>query len=132
MGNVPTGFRSVRIEIETLDERLSSDLMGDPSPSAGQIAMVPGDVALHYDCEIVQFAVDVPNVIRIVAAFGGQVALNMFSSWLYDKIKGRATTIRINRRTIQIGEAKSVSVNGIDIEDAKNVRIIEETLKMEE
>ena len=57
-----------------------------------------------------------PETITILVSLGTSIATNVVSNWLYEKIKERAATLRIDRREIQIdnGEIK---------------RIIEETIQ---
>ncbi len=43
-----------------------------------------------------------PEIITFAVTVGTSIAANLFSSWLYDKVKGRTSQLRINDRIVQI------------------------------
>ena len=47
-------------------------------------------------------AIDFPAIIHAVGHVATDVGISLFSSWLYDKIKGRATKLKINRQEVEI------------------------------
>ena len=97
----------VNLEIDTHDRQLAYDLTETSSFSAGQQKSIPGGATVTFKGMSVRKAFDVPNTIELVISFGkSAIAVGLAVKWLYDKIKGRATVIRIDRREIQIEEGK--------------------------
>jgi hypothetical protein len=65
-------------------------------------------------------AYDSMPFLTVVVSLGASVTVNVFSSWLYGKLKGsRVRHIRINRRTVE------VTPNGI-------LKAVEESVEIEE
>jgi hypothetical protein len=52
-----------------------------------------------------KYAVD-PYVFNLVAGLVSGVGVNLLSNWLYDKLRGRADVLRINRTEVEIDRDK--------------------------
>lgn len=110
----------MRIEIDTEDRQLSSDLMGNSETAQnGQTVNIPGGAKLTLGPLVKRYAVGVPETIEAVLTFGSGVASGLVASWLYDKIKGRATRLRIDETEVEInkGEIEHIIVRKIEKKD---------------
>lgn len=92
------------IEIEVPVSALS-EIFESGTISAGMVREVPGGASLKLGPMPIEKR-HVPGLqilVPIVVTLGSGVAINVFSSWLYDKLKGKKTTIlRINRVQVEI------------------------------
>ena len=108
-------------EIDTHDFFLARDLMetSSPSPLVGQKRTLPGGATVTFEGIIERRALDFPSTIQLVVSFGKGVLAGVVASWLYNKIKGRASTLRIDRTEVEIeeGEIKRIIKEKIQIED---------------
>ena len=113
------------IEIDTHDHLLDFELFEireKTTFSVGDQKSLPGGFTMIFDGVTVRKAIGFPETITLVITFAGtvvsSVAINLLSSWLYDKLKGRAETLRIDRREIHIDKGEIT-------------RIIEESIRQE-
>lgn len=116
--------QKITIEIDTHDENLENDLMETLSPSIDQQKEMPGGALINYKGRLTELkesisAKNVLHVITLLLTFGGNVASGLIANWLYEKIKGKATKIRIQRKEIQIdeGEIKKIIDEIIEAEE---------------
>lgn len=99
------------IEIETHDRALDWALMGNPSSlSVGDQVAVPGGGALVWQGGMIRKAVGIPQVFEFLLTFGAGVSSSMIGTYLYERLKGRATTLRIDRREVMIEEGEITRV----------------------
>lgn len=106
------------IEIDTFDRRLCGDLLGTSTVSAGASVLVPGGGALVFEGAVIRKAVGIPETLEFLFNCGKDVAVGLFSAWLYDRLRGRAVRLRVNRIEVELdGEAiKRVLIEQIEIE----------------
>jgi hypothetical protein len=110
----------VAIEIETHDRALEFDLMGNPAflekgvaltlPDGSRLAWQPGPMRKAYG---------LPQILRYVLEYGSGVSAGILASYLYEKLKGRATVLRVDRQEIQIeqGEITRIITEHIEKSD---------------
>lgn len=106
----------IQLYIDTEDQKLGFDLMGTPnSLTAGTKVEVPGNAILTLNNIIVRKAFGVPTTLEFIVTFTGGVSAGIVANWLYEKIKGRASKIRIERTELQIkkGEIERIIVEKI-------------------
>lgn len=97
----------MKIEIDTTDRALSSDLVrGAEGVEEGQTVDIPGGAKLTVIALVKRYAVEFPETIEAILTFGSGVASGVVASWLYDKLKGRATTLRIEETEVQIDKGE--------------------------
>jgi len=97
----------IQVEIETHDRQLDFDLFETRKLSRGMEKTVQKGVSIRYRGTIEQLAVDFPSIIEItIIAFATQVAAQIVANWLYDKIKGRAVKLRIERTEVEIDKGQ--------------------------
>lgn len=103
-------MKTIGIEIETRDGELVSDLMETSSPLIGQQKSIPGGATVTFKGTLFRKALDLPLTIQLSIGLATAVTASLIANWLSRKIKGRATTLRIDRREVQIeeGEIKRV------------------------
>jgi len=70
------------------------------------IESVAPDVTLRLDSHIIREAFGFPEILQLTLPIGKDIAVGVFSAWLYDKLKGRATKLQINGTEVPIGRGK--------------------------
>lgn len=112
----------MNIEIDTNDNNLAYELMNKTiedgvSLAKGEEIQINENFSVTYDGAIMQKVAEVPNTIQLIIAFGSGVASSYVGSWLYNKIHGKATGLRINHREIQIDEGEITKIIETTIEE---------------
>src|SRR5690348_827031 len=91
--------------IESYGPQLAFELFApSPSVSSGMTMTTPGNATLVLGEMYGWKSVGAHEVITLVLRAGGDVGVGLLSAWLYDKLKGRAKSLRINRRVVEIEE----------------------------
>lgn len=99
----------VKLTLETRDVPVAFRLKNDLPPGVS-VKLLP--VIAHR-------GIDSDTIAIALLALANNVSINLFSSWLYDKLKGgRSKTVIINKREIEI-------------EEGNIKRIIEESVRIE-
>ena len=93
---------SVRTEDEGVIEKLSKNI-----PAGATISDAPGQNRKGVSASTIE-------VITIIVTAAQSVGLNIIASWLYDSIKKRKNTVRING----VDFPPDLSVAKVDVEDA--------------
>jgi len=111
----------LRLTIEG-DPMLAWELFDRPKAMEAGVTTVaaPGGVTVRYEGEFEVKAFDVPAVLKVVVQLGREVAVGLFATWLYDKLKGgRARRLRVDRMQVEIteGEIKRVLLERIEEEE---------------
>ena len=97
----------MQIEIDTYEATsLYLDLMEGTFPENGQAKEVPGGATIAGSMRI-QESVGATETITLVVSFVvptvTSVGINLFSSWLYDRLsKRKVKTLRIERRVVRV------------------------------
>jgi len=106
------------IEIETSGPLLAFDLMIRPrSLGTGTTATIPDVGVVELKSMREQRAADLPTIITIAVSVGANVGASLVANWLYDKIKGRARTVRIDRVEVHLDKGEIQRVIAERIED---------------
>ena len=114
----------LNFEIETNDAILERHIFSSAQLSAGftRIQISEGIIA-KYNGTIIQLAVDIPNIIKIVIEIGKDVGIGigsgLISAWLYEKLKGK--------------DVKKIRIDGneVELDQEQLQRTIEEKLKQD-
>ncbi|MCL5669446.1 MAG: hypothetical protein M1392_05650 [Gammaproteobacteria bacterium] len=107
----------MQIEIETRDIRVAFDILGPPGRlTSGTSVLVPGGATLTFEGLIERRALDVPGVLQFIVDSSIDIEIGLLGAWFYEKVKGRATRLRINRVEIQIEEGEITRVLSEQIE----------------
>lgn len=97
--------RMVHIEIDTTDGDLVFDLMGRPkSVGRGTSVEVPGDARLEVEGILKRKAFGIPETLELALTLGSGVATGVVANWLWAKLNGRASRLRIERTEIELDE----------------------------
>jgi hypothetical protein len=112
-------MKLIKVEIEADDRTLDSDLMGTSSVSVGQSFSMQGGAIVTYRGRTAETDLAVPQKIELTISFGPGVAYGLTAEWLFDRLKGRARTLTVNRSETQI-------------EKDEIRRVFEETLRQDE
>ena len=78
--------------------------MDGSSLAVGQERSIPGEGILSFEGEQIRKAFGLPQTVELAISFGVGVSSSMVANWLYAKLKGRASRLRIDRREIEIEE----------------------------
>ncbi len=109
----------MQIEIETRDIRVAFDILGTPGRlTSGTSVLAPGGATLTFGGLVERRALGVPEVLEFIVNCSVDIEISLLAAWLYEKVRGRATRLRINRVEIQIeeGEIKRVFSEQIEHE----------------
>jgi len=96
----------MNVEIETTDQRVIFDIFGKNSASVGDVIEIPGNAKVAYQGTEFQKVLGASSVIRLAITFATDVASELVANWLYDKIKGKSSKLRIERTEVQIDQGK--------------------------
>lgn len=96
----------VPITIVSRDKRLAYDLIepDDNRMATGTSNEISDDAKIVYKGTLVQKRFDIPLAADFVLYAGGSVALNVASSWLYDKLKDKDVLLRIGDQPVEVDE----------------------------
>jgi hypothetical protein len=97
---------TIYLSIETDDKNLVYDILGKRSARSGDKVSVVKDIELEYRGTLIRLAEGFPDIIRLVLIAGGTIGINIFSQWLYDKIKGRASKLKIDTTVVEIDKGE--------------------------
>ena len=105
----------MKIEIVTTDDSLASDMMGGDDTIS-----IPGGATLSYRGTTIHESLNFPETLTfILENVVGPIASGIVGNWIYEKIKGRAKTARIERKEVRVVREEII-------------RVIEETTVREE
>jgi hypothetical protein len=90
---------NIFIEIQSQDEGLSSEIMEGPKKMDIK-ADLPGNAVIMKVHPIIE------GKNMFLLSFGTKVAPGLLANWLYEKINGRATKLRIDRVDVQINKSE--------------------------
>lgn len=109
----------MQLEIDIRDIGVAFDILGTLGRlKSGTRITTPGGAILTYKGLVEYRAVDIPAILQFIVDRSVDIDTGLFAAWLYDKVKGRASRIRINRVDIEIdkGEIKRVLLEQINRE----------------
>ncbi len=93
----------VKIEVDTHDSGLGFSLFDTRGPlGPGTKTLPPGGGILTLERLYFRKAAGVPGTLYLVLTVGSSVGASLFANWLYDKIKGRASQVRIDRTEVEL------------------------------
>ena len=107
----------ILIQVSTHDKQIAFDMMGGSNSfSAGTTVDIPGNASLTASGIIGRKAFGLTETLEFVLTFGSGVTSGLVASWLYDKLKGKAASLRIERREVQIDndEIKNILIEIIE------------------
>lgn len=98
--------QSIPLTIVSRDKRLAYDLIepDDNRMATGMSNEIADDTKIIYKGTLVQKGLDTPPAADFVLYVGGSVALNVASSWLYDKLKDKDVSLRIGNQPVDVDE----------------------------
>jgi len=74
------------------------------------------NLSIRYEGTLLRKALDFPRIISITLEIGSALAVGIAANWLYDRLRGRATKIRIERTEVRLerGEIKRILTERIE------------------
>lgn len=114
----------MRIELEKRDPLDNTDLIKDMSTDQDEIELYPGGVSIDYRPDEIYESVATPETLALIVSFTaqaiGSVGINLFSSWLWDKLtKHNVRKIQIEGLDVRLndkGEFQRILADKITIE----------------
>lgn len=113
--------QGINIQIETTDRRLDFEMLGAESLSAGAPVTILDGVTATWSTPLLTKRASEPYVFNLVIGGVSTVGLNLVTSWLYDKLKGKPAKLRINRTEVEI-EPDKIRIVIEQIEKTPNER----------
>lgn len=115
----------MRIKLEKRDPLENSELIKDMGADQDEFEIYPGGVSIDYRLDEIYESVATPETLALIVSFTGQaissVGINIFSSWLWDKLtkhKVKITTIDgADMHFNEKGELESFLAKKITIEE---------------
>jgi hypothetical protein len=93
------------------DTTFPSKLIADAEKDRKPLESEGVSIEFPYRDKNFQFPIEI--FVTLVVTFTSTVAAQVFASWLYDKIKGRATKIVIEKTEVRIDEIDEKSIRKI-------------------
>ena len=90
------------IEIATNDNMLVCDLMNSNESRVGMTNSISPDITLRLDRQQLFESVGAPDIISFTVSIGKDIAVGVFSAWLYDKLKSRASKLKVKNNDVPI------------------------------
>ena len=87
---------NLQIEITTNDNMLVFDLMNTKNLQVGMTNSISPDITLRLNQQTLFESVGTPDIFTFTVSIGKDIAVGVFSAWLYDKLKGRKRELKIN------------------------------------
>src|SRR3989304_475058 len=98
---------TVNIEIKTSGPRLAFELFGAGGRiSTGDEISIPGGGSLKYLGQMEYRSLDMPTILTMALNFSSGVAVGVIANWIYDKLKGKANSITIDRIEIELNKGE--------------------------
>lgn len=108
------------LEIETHDGQLEFDLMANPpSLHQGVELTLPDGSKLAWQPGPLRKAFGLPKLFHYVLVYGRDVSAGVVGSYLYEKLKGRVTSFRVDRQEVHIEKGDITRVITEHIERAE-------------
>lgn len=97
---------SVNLSLEIVDQKLIKDIFSDNYPNEGD-KYQPNE---FLDIEVIKNLSfrsheNIITVLEVLITFSSSVAINIVSSWIYDKLKNGKAKLRINENNVDVYEA---------------------------
>jgi hypothetical protein len=99
------------IEIETHDPQLDFELMGSPAAlEEGVRYILPDGSSLVWQSGPLRKAFGVPQVLHFILTYGKDVSAGVIANYVFSKINGRSTALRIDRKEVQLDQGQITRV----------------------
>lgn len=118
MGIKRGNYMKIELEIETHDNKLLSDLFEYKDDEWKEKVFKEG-VSAKYEGSIERLAEGLPEILIITLEILKDISIGIVSAWLYDKIGGRAVSLKINKTEVEIdhGEIQRIITEEIEKTD---------------
>lgn len=76
------------------------DLMNTKNLQVGMTNSISPDITLRLNQQTLFESDGTPDIFTFTVSIGKDIAVGVFSAWLYDKLKGRRRKLKINGTTV--------------------------------
>lgn len=94
------------IRIETHDTLLVYDLLGKGTANKGDVIPIGNGASIKYRGTLIRLQEGIPEVIGFILIIATDVGVGIVSAWLYDKLKNKKVTLRIDRTIVEIDKGE--------------------------
>lgn len=94
------------IRIETHDTLLVYDLLEKDTANKGDVISIGDGASLRYRGTLIQLQEGIPEVIGFILTIAKDIGVGIVSAWLYDKLKNKKATLRIDRTVVEIDKGE--------------------------
>lgn len=95
----------ILLEVETYDKQLNSAIIGEQQKvSREKIVNIPGNAILKAKGITIHKAFGFSETLQFVLSFGSGVASGIVANWIFQKIHGRATKLKIERVEVELNK----------------------------
>lgn len=96
----------IQVTIETHDNMLLFEMLEVRKTTQGMEKEVDPELKVRWDSTYIRKALGLPEIIRLTLKIGSDIAIGVAAAWLYDKLKGKATKLEIERTEVQIDKGE--------------------------
>lgn len=107
------------LEIETENRALPLELFDSSELSGDTECQTPGGATLRFCSLSTRRAFGQPETLQLILSFGSGVVSGLVANFLFQKLRGRATRLRIDRTEVQIIRGEIARVLHERIEEDK-------------
>lgn len=97
---------NIDIEIETNDGFLVFEMLGKKQAEKGENIAIGDGASLQYDGTLIQLAEGIPETLMFVLNIAKDIGVSIVAAWLYDKLKNKKATLRIDRTIVEIDKGE--------------------------
>lgn len=97
---------NIDIEIETNDGSLVFDLLGKSRAESGDVISIGDGASIKYENSLIQFGEGIPETLIFVLNIAKDIGIALASAWIYDKLKNKKATLRIDRTIVEIDKGE--------------------------
>lgn len=103
------------IEIQTHDRQLVSEIIGQQQAVSKETVNIPGNANIKAKGIAARKAFGLSETLELVLTCGSSVVSSIVANWLWQKLKGRATSLRIDRVEVELnkGDIEKVLIEKI-------------------
>lgn len=104
------------LDIDTQNKYLRSEIINNfDSFSSYNEIKIPGDVKITSHTLAIKKAFGMPETLELIISFSIGIASGVVASWIYEKLKGRAKALYIDRTKVEIrkGDIEKIIIEKI-------------------
>jgi len=97
---------NIDVEIQTNDGFLVFEMLGKSRAESGDVVPIGDGASLKYNGTLIQLQEGIPETIVFILNLTTDIGIGIVSAWLYDKLKNKKATLRIDRTIVEIDKGE--------------------------